>query len=71
MNAKRTNNTDKRICIPCDGRGATTVDAVKALVSVDKDWIPSKENTALYIRPFIIATQPFLGVAASATFQVR
>ena len=68
MNAKRTNNTNKRICIP-EMDEDLYVEAVKTLVSVDKDWIPSKENTALYIRPFIIATQPFLGVAASDTYK--
>ena len=45
------------------------VDAVKALVSVDKDWIPQKENTSLYIRPFMIATDAFLGVDAAKTYQ--
>lgn len=68
MIAKRTNNTNKRICIP-EMDEDLYVEAVKTLVSVDKDWIPSKENTALYIRPFIIATQPFLGVAASDTYK--
>lgn len=68
MNAKRTNNTNARMCMPQMDE-ELFVDAVKAVVSVDKDWIPEKENTALYIRPFIIATQPFLGVAASETYK--
>lgn len=68
MNAKRTNNTNKRMCMP-EMDIQLYVDAVKALVEVDKDWIPQKENTALYIRPFIIGMDKFLGVAASATYK--
>ena len=68
MNAKRTNKTNERICIPQIDE-ELYVEAVKALVAVDKDWIPNKENTALYIRPFIIGTEPKLGVAASLTYK--
>lgn len=68
MNAKRTNKTNERICIPQIDE-ELYVDAVKALVAVDKDWIPNKENTALYIRPFIIGTEASLGVAASKTYK--
>jgi len=64
MNAKRTNNTNQRMCMPQMDE-ELFVDAVKAVVDVDRDWIPQKENTALYIRPFIIATQPKLDVSAS------
>lgn len=67
MNAKRTNNTNKRMCMPQIDE-ELFVDAVKAIVDVDRDWIPQKENTALYIRPFIIATQPKLDVSASETY---
>lgn len=68
MNAKRTNNTNKRMCMP-EIDEQLYVDAIKALVDVDRDWIPQKENTALYIRPFIIATDKYLGVAASSTYK--
>ena len=68
MNAKRTNATNDRLCIP-QIPVADFVDAVKALVSVDKDWVPSEPDTSLYIRPFTIATEPILGVKASAKYQ--
>lgn len=68
MNAKRTNNTNARMCMPPIDE-ELYVDAVKAIVSVDKDWIPEKENTSLYIRPFMIATEPKLGVAASKQYK--
>jgi len=41
------------------------VSAIKALVDVERDWIPEKEGTSLYIRPFIIANDAFLGVQAA------
>ena len=55
MNAKRTNNTNDRLCIP-QIPVEDFVQAVKAIVSVDQDWIPTEPGTSLYIRPFIIAT---------------
>ena len=67
MNAKRTNNTNKRLCIP-ELPEEMFVEAVKAVVKVDEDWIPSAPGTSLYIRPFIIATDAFLGVAPSNTY---
>ena len=67
MNAQRTNRTNDRLCIPQIDEDLF-VEAIKALVKIDADWIPQKEGTALYIRPFIIATQPKLGVAASDTY---
>ncbi|MCI7303014.1 MAG: branched-chain amino acid aminotransferase [Clostridiales Family XIII bacterium] len=64
MNAKRTNRTNDRLCIPQIDE-TLYVEAIKALVHVDADWIPEKEGTSLYIRPFIIADEPFLGVRRS------
>ena len=68
MNAKRTNNTNKRMCIPQIDE-QMYIDAIKELVAVDKDWIPQKQDTSLYIRPFIIGKDKFLGVAASNTYK--
>ncbi len=68
MNAKRTNNTNRRMCIPQIDE-ELYIDAIKALVAVDKDWIPQKPDTALYIRPFIIATDKYLGVSASSNYK--
>jgi len=67
MNAKRINRTSDRLCIPLLDE-ELFVEAVKALVSVDKEWIPQKDGTSLYIRPFIIATEPYVGVRASAQY---
>ncbi len=68
MNAKRTNETNKRLCIPLIPE-EDFVQAVETVVKVDEDWIPTDEGTSLYIRPFIIATDEFLGVAPSKTYK--
>ena len=67
MNAKRANNSNDRLCIPQIPE-EDFVEAVKALVRVEKDWIPTDPGTSLYIRPFVIATDEFLGVAPSKTY---
>ena len=68
MNAKRTNRTNDRLCIPPVDEDLY-VEAIKALVKVDADWIPEKEGTSLYIRPFIIADEPFLGVRRANSYK--
>ena len=67
MNAKRTNNTNERLVIP-ELPVEDFVEAVRAVVDVDRDWVPTDPGTSLYIRPFIIATDEFLGVAPSKTY---
>lgn len=67
-NMKRLNRSNHRLCIPeIDEKFA--LKALKKLISIDKDWIPNKEGTSLYIRPFIFATEPYLGVAPSTNYQ--
>ena len=67
MNAKRTNASNERLVIP-QLPEEDFVQAVKAVVDVDRDWVPTEPGTSLYIRPFIIATDEFLGVAPSKTY---
>ena len=67
MNAKRANASNKRLCIP-EIPEEDFVEAIKAVVKVDEDWVPEADGTSLYIRPFIIATDAFLGVAPSKTY---
>ena len=67
MNAMRTNATNDRLVIP-QLPVEDFVQAVSAVVDVDRDWIPSEPGTSLYVRPFIIATDEFLGVAPSKTY---
>ncbi|MDR0491405.1 MAG: branched-chain amino acid aminotransferase [Oscillospiraceae bacterium] len=64
MNAERARATNERMCMP-DFDPELFVGAIKALVGLERDWIPEKPGTSLYIRPFIIADDPFLGVHAA------
>ncbi len=60
-NFKRLNISNDRLVIPhIDPEFC--VDALKKLLEVEKDWVPSSDGASLYVRPFIIAVDPFLGV---------
>ncbi|HJB25925.1 MAG TPA: branched-chain amino acid aminotransferase [Firmicutes bacterium] len=60
-NFKRLNNSNQRLCIPKMDE-EFLLHALTTLLNVEKDWVPHQEGTSLYIRPFIIATDPKLGV---------
>ncbi|WP_164667891.1 branched-chain amino acid aminotransferase [Virgibacillus doumboii] len=67
-NLRRINHSNDRLCIPrIDEEFA--LKALKQLIALDKDWIPDAEGTSLYIRPFIISTEAFLGVAPSRHYK--
>lgn len=66
-NMERMNRSNDRLSIPAIDE-EFMIEAIKELVRVDSDWIPVEEGTSLYIRPFIIATEPFLGVHASHSY---
>ncbi|NLB29046.1 MAG: branched-chain amino acid aminotransferase [Clostridiales bacterium] len=67
-NAERTRNTNERMCIP-DIDPELFVGAVKAIVDSERGWIPEKEGTSLYIRPFIFADEAFIGVRTARHFK--
>ncbi len=63
-NMARLNLSCDRLCIPkIDEEFA--VKAIKTLVKLDEDWIPTAEGTSLYIRPYIFAVDPHVGVHAA------
>jgi len=68
MNAARVNRTNERMCIPHLPEDVF-VESIKELVRLEQDWIPEKPGTSLYIRPFIIADDPFLGVHPAESFK--
>lgn len=68
-NFKRMNRSAKRLCMPeVDIELAIT--ALKELVRIEKDWIPTKEGHSLYIRPLMFATDPYLGVKAGDQYKL-
>ena len=66
-NINRMNNSCDRLCIPRIPEDIF-MEALKTLVEVDQDWVPSEPDTSLYIRPFVIATDPHVGVHASHSY---
>jgi branched-chain amino acid aminotransferase len=67
-NLERLNLSNDRLCIPQIDE-ELVIEALKQLVSIDKEWIPTAEGTSLYIRPFIIPTEYYLGVAPSKHYR--
>ena len=61
MNAKRHANSNRRMCMPVVPEDMY-LEAVKALVALDADWVPTEPGTSLYIRPFVFATERTLSV---------
>ena len=66
-NIERMNRTNKRMCIP-EVNPDDVLQAIKALVEVEQEWVPHSEGTSLYIRPFIFATDCHLGVHPAKTY---
>ncbi|NOZ86482.1 MAG: branched-chain amino acid aminotransferase [Deltaproteobacteria bacterium] len=66
-NIERMNRSAKRLMMP-ELDPDMVIDALKELVLLDKDWIPTTEGCSLYIRPTMIAMDPFLGVRPSNTY---
>jgi branched-chain amino acid aminotransferase len=59
--AARLARTAARLCMP-EVPEALFLDGAKALLREDAAWLPSAPGTSLYVRPFLFATEPFLGV---------
>jgi len=66
-NIGRFNRSCQRMCIPTIDPGLF-MDQMSALVRLDRDWIPKAPGTSLYIRPTVIATDPFVGVKTGSEY---
>ncbi len=67
-NFERMNRSARGMCIP-ELDIDFVMSALKQLLILEEKWIPESVGTSLYIRPTIIATDPFLGVRASFTYK--
>lgn len=67
-NFQRMNRSNDRLDVPAIDE-QLALEALKQLVRVDQEWVPSTEGTSLYIRPFVIATQAALGVSSSQEYK--
>jgi len=64
----RMNNSNQRICMPTLDVDFV-ISALKQLVATDESWIPTADGTSLYVRPFMIATEPSIGVKVSKSYK--
>ena len=67
QHAARLNRSCEQLCIP-QLEQQTVEDSIAAIVDADRDWVPRKRGTSLYIRPTVIATETFLGVHPSHSY---
>jgi branched-chain amino acid aminotransferase len=64
---RRLSEGASRLCMPAVDP-ELMMDLLKALVRADRDWVPGAPGTSLYLRPTLIATEPFLGVRPSKKY---
>ncbi|HQV65855.1 MAG: branched-chain amino acid aminotransferase [Saprospiraceae bacterium] len=68
LHAVRLNNSAKRMSMP-EVPEDLFLQAIHTLVDMEKAWIPPQTGSALYIRPFMYATDETIGVKASDTYK--
>lgn len=68
MNAKRMAESCERMCMPVINE-EFFVECIRKLVEVDQNWIPEKDGYSLYIRPFIFATDEYIGIKPSDSYR--
>jgi len=66
-NCSRLREAAARLCMP-DVDPDLHLQAIETLVDVDRDWVPDAPGTALYVRPTLMATEPFLGVRPARNY---
>jgi len=64
---ERMNHSAKRMCIP-PLDPALALQSIVTLVRIERDWVPKTIGTSLYIRPTIVASEPFLGVRPAKSY---
>ena len=68
QNARRFQRSARRLAM-AELPEELFLESVRALVRADRDWVPTKPGESLYLRPLMFATDPFLGVRPSQTYQ--
>ncbi len=68
MHVTRFNASATRLMMP-EVPGELFLGAIRELVSIDADWIPPAKGSALYLRPYMFATDEFIGVKPSQTYK--
>jgi len=64
----RLNKSCERLCIPPLDENIF-MDGIHQLVKLEQDWIPNEKGCSLYLRPFVFATDEFIGVKPSSSYK--
>ncbi len=64
---KRLNISAERMCMPLLPENIF-MDGLRELISLDRDWVPAKEGSSLYIRPFMFSADEYIGIRPSQRF---
>jgi branched-chain amino acid aminotransferase len=67
-NLSRLNKSGRRMCMP-ELDEAFILEALIKLLKIEKSWVPGASGTSLYIRPTLIATDPYIGLRTSNTYR--
>ena len=67
QNARRLNESARRMCMP-DVPESMFLDGLKKLIDLDREWVPKQEGSSLYIRPFMVATDEYVGIRPSDSY---
>ena len=67
-NARRFNDSARRMAMP-ELPGELFLESLRQLLSIDKDWVPGGEGASLYLRPFMFASEAFLGVRPARQYK--
>ena len=67
-NMKRFNKSAVRMCMP-EVPEEIFLGGLKQLIQLDNAWVPEKDGCSLYIRPFMFATDEYVGVSPSTTYK--
>jgi branched-chain amino acid aminotransferase len=67
-NWKRLNESAERMCMPQIPQ-EIFMDGLMTLLDLDRDWVPTAKGSSLYVRPYMFATDDYIGVKPSETFK--
>ena len=67
-NFRRLNRSAVRMCMP-EIDPDLMLESLKQLLKLDSSWVPSKKGSSLYIRPFMFATDEYVGVKPSESYR--
>lgn len=67
-NLKRMNVSGERMCMPALPEDIY-MDGMRALINIDREWIPKSDGSSLYLRPFIFSNDEYIGIRASLNWK--